>query len=241
MACAAAAIMAAPIARGLHAVPRRIRVLTVDGNQLVQEGLAAAINRQEDMTVVAAASTGEEAIADVRRFRPDVVTLELLLPDIPGEELAKRILAELPRTRVVAITSAQGYMHARRTLDAGVHGYLSKATPLCELVSAIRHVQAGKRIVPGPVAYEAVQHLGCALTFHEIEVLHLAAFGNSNRRIAAKLSIASETARIHMKNILRKLGAQDRAHAVAIAVMRGMLRLPDWTNIGEACRKGAHV
>ena len=241
MACAAAAIMAAPIARGLHAVPRRIRVLTVDGNQLVQEGLAAAINRQEDMTVVAAASTGEEAIADVRRFRPDVVTLELLLPDIPGEELAKRILAELPRTRVVAITSAQGYMHARRALDAGVHGYLSKATPLCELVSAIRHVQAGKRIVPGPVAYEAVQHLGCALTFHEIEVLHLAAFGNSNRRIAAKLSIASETARIHMKNILRKLGAQDRAHAVAIAVMRGMLRLPDWTNIGEACRKGAHV
>lgn len=183
MASAAAAIVTVPIARGLHAVPRRIRVLTVDGNQLVQEGLVSAINRQEDMTVVAAASTGEEAIEDVRRYRPDVVTLDLLLPDMPGEELARRILAELPRTRIVAITSAHGYVHARRALDAGVHGYLSKAMPLCELVRAIRQVQAGERIVPGPVACEAVEHLDCPLTRREIEVLHPAAWGNRNQRI----------------------------------------------------------
>jgi len=241
MASAAAAIVTVPVARGLHAVPRRIRVLTVDGNELVQEGLVATINRQEDMTVVAAASTGEEAIEDVRRYRPDVVTLDLLLPDIPGEELARRILAEFPRTRIVAITSARSRMYARRALDAGVHGYLSKALPLCELVRAIRQVQAGERIVPGPVACESAERREGPLTRREIEVLRLAAWGNSNHQIAAQLSIACETARMHMKHILGKLGAHDRAHAVTIAVMRGMLRLRDWTDGSEAYRRAAYV
>lgn len=131
---------------------RAIRVLTVDGQQLVQDGLAAMIDREGDMTVVAAASSGEEAINDVRELRPDVVTLDLLLPDMPGESLARKILAEFPRTRIVAITSAQGHMDARRALDAGVHGYLSKAAPGRELVRAIRQVQAGGRVIPGPVA-----------------------------------------------------------------------------------------
>src|SRR5580704_7759946 len=149
MASAAAAISFIP---ALRAVPRLIRVLTVDGHQLVQEGLAAMIDREDDMTVVATASTGEEALDDIRRYRPDVVTLDLLLPDMPGEDLARRILAEFPRTRILAITSAQGHMHARRALDAGVHGYLSKAAPACELVRAIRQVQAGGRMIPGPVA-----------------------------------------------------------------------------------------
>src|SRR5215467_255381 len=120
MACAAAVIVTGSPAAGLRTVPRRIRVLTVDGHQLVQEGLAAMINREEDMTVVATASSGEEALDDVRKYRPDVVTLDLLLPDMPGEDLARRILAEFPRTRIVAITSAQGYRDARRALDAGV-------------------------------------------------------------------------------------------------------------------------
>jgi CheY-like chemotaxis protein len=126
MACTAVAIIAVPIPAGLSVVPRRIRVLTVDSNQLVQEGLAAMIDREADMRVVATASTGDEALNDARQFRPDVVTLDLVLPDMPGEELARRILAEFPRTRIVAITSAQGHIHARRALDAGVHGYLSK-------------------------------------------------------------------------------------------------------------------
>lgn len=110
------------------------------------------INREDDMTVVAMASNGEEALNDVRRHRPDVVTLDLLLPDMPGEDLARQILAEFPRTRIVAITSAQGHLHARRALDAGVHGYLSKAVPVSEMVHAIRQVQAGERVVPGPIA-----------------------------------------------------------------------------------------
>ena len=102
----------------LRVVPRRISVLTVDGHEVVQEGLAALIDREEDMTVVAAASSGEEAMSAVRRYRPDVVTLDLLLPDMPGQHLARRILAESPDTGIVAITSAQGHIEARRALDS---------------------------------------------------------------------------------------------------------------------------
>ena len=223
MASAAAAISFFP---ALRMVPRPIRVLTVDGHQLVQEGLASMINREEDMTVVAAASTGEEALEDVRRYRPDVVTLDLLLPDMPGEVLARRILTEFPRTRIVAITSAQSHMEARRALDAGVHGYLSKAVPAWELVHAIRQVQTGERMIPGPAAFKAAGHLtGEALTAREIQVLQLVAWGNGNRQVAAQLSIACETVRMLIKNILEKLAANDRAHAVTIAVTRGILRL----------------
>jgi len=157
MACAAAAIVAVPISTKLRVMPRRIRVLTVDGQQLVQEGLAALINREDDMTVVAVASTGAEALGDVRRYRPDVVTLDLLLPDMSGEALARGILAEYPQIRIVAITSARPCTHARRALDAGIHGYLSKAAPVCELVHAIRQVQAGERMMPGPAPLPAAR------------------------------------------------------------------------------------
>lgn len=151
MACAAVAIPAVPSSAKLRVVPRRIRVLTVGSQQLMQEGLSAMIDREPDMTVVAAASAGEEALTDVRLCRPDVVTFDLLLPDMPGEELARRILAEFPQIRIVAITSARSHLQARRALDAGIHGYLSKAAPVCELVHAIRQVKAGERVIPGPV------------------------------------------------------------------------------------------
>jgi DNA-binding NarL/FixJ family response regulator len=226
MACAAAA--AITVRAALRIVPRPIRVVTVDGHQLVQEGLAAMINREEDMTVVATASSGAEALDDVRRYRPDVVTLDLLLPDMPGEDLARRILAEFPRTRILAITSAQGHMHARRALDAGVHGYLSKAAPVCELIHAIRQVQAGARIIPGPSPLQVVERLAeDALTTRELQVLQLVAWGNANTQVAAQLSIAVETVRMHVKNILGKLSANDRTHAVTIAVTRGILRLEE--------------
>lgn len=148
MACAAVAIVAVPSPDRLQVVPRRTRVLTVDSQPLVQEGLAAMINREDDMKVVATASTGAEALDDVRRERPDVVTLDLLLPDIPGEQLARQILAEFPQTRIVAITSAR--IH-ERAVDAGIHGYVSKAAPVQDLVQAIRQVGAGERMIPGPV------------------------------------------------------------------------------------------
>ena len=220
---ASAAAAAITVRAALSVVPRPIRVVTVDGHQLVQEGLAAMINREEDMTVVATASSGSEALEDVRRYRPDVVTLDLLLPDMPGEDLARQILAEFPRTRIVAITSAQGHMHARRALDAGVHGYLSKAAPGWELVDAIRQVQAGERMIPGPAPFKVAE----ALTTREIQVLQLVAWGNGNKQVAAQLSIAFEAVRMHMKSILTKLSANDRTHAVTIAVTRGILRLEE--------------
>jgi len=240
---AAAAIIRYP---ALRTVPRRILVLAVDGNQLVQEGLAALIDREEDMAVVATASSGEEAMNDVRRYRPDVVTLDLLLPDMPGEHLARRILAEFPQTRIVAITSAQGHVQARRALDAGVHGYLSKAAPGWELVRAIREVQAGKRMMPGPVTCErSCVAKGKALTARELQVLQLVARGNTNKQVAAQLSIASDTVRMHMKGILSKLGANDRTHAVAIAITLGMLRLElpsdDWTDGCEGLGRTANA
>ena len=138
-------------------IPGQIRVLAVDAHPLVQEGLAAVINREEDMAVVATASSGAEALDAVRRYRPDVVTLDLLLPDVPGEELARQILAEFPQTRIVAITSVDGHVHARRALDAGVHGYLTRTVARDQLISAIRQVQSGKRAIPGPIAFSAAK------------------------------------------------------------------------------------
>jgi two-component system NarL family response regulator len=224
----ASAAVAITVSTALKAAPRRIRVLAVDEQQLVQEGLAAMIDREQDMTVVATASSGEEALEDVRRYRPDVVTLDLLLPDMRGEDLARRILAEFPQTRIVAITSAQGHLQARRALDAGVHGYLSKAVPVHELIHTIRQVKAGERMIPGPMPLQPVAYLsGEALTAREIQVLQLVAWGNGARQIAEQLSIAGETVRMHMKNTLSKLGAHDRTHAVTIAVTRGILRLED--------------
>jgi len=118
---------------------------------------------------------------------------------------------------------------------------MSKAVPVGELARAIRQVQAGEKIVPGPVSCETAEHIDCPLTRREIEVLHLAAWGNGDQQIAAQLSIACETARMHMKHILGKLGAHDRAHAVTIAVVRGMLRLRDWADGSEAYRRAAYV
>jgi DNA-binding NarL/FixJ family response regulator len=226
----AAAVAPITMITSARKAPRAIRVLTVDGHQLVQEGLAALINREADMMVVAAASCAEEAMRCVRQYLPDVVTLDLLLPDMAGEELARRILAEFPRTRIVAITSEQGHIQARRALDAGVRGYLSKAAPGHELLRAIRQVHGGGRMIPGPVACRIAENLDIeTLTAREIQVLQLAAHGNGNKQIAAQLSIAFDTVGMHIKNILGKLAANDRTHAVTIAIARGILRL------GEDC------
>ncbi|HTS31222.1 MAG TPA: response regulator transcription factor [Bryobacteraceae bacterium] len=226
-AMAAAAISGEPFAI-LRASRRAIRVLTVDEHHLIQEGLAAVINREDDMAVIATAATGEEALEAVRRLRPDVVTLDLVLPDMPGEDLARRILAEFPRTRIVAITSSQGHVQARRALDAGVHGYISKAAPRWEMVRTIRQVRSGARMVPGPIATKLAEHFNEeTLTAREIQVLQLVAWGNRNKEVAAQLSIAEETVRMHMKHISGKLAANDRTHAVTIAMSRGLLRLRD--------------
>jgi DNA-binding NarL/FixJ family response regulator len=203
-----------------------IRVLTVDQHPLVQEGLAAVIDREPDMTVVASAACGREGLEAFRRLRPDVLTLDLLLPDMSGDDLAKRIMAEFPGARMVVITSARGDVHMLRALESGVRGYVLKGMPQKELVDVIRQVHAGKKVIPRQVASNIAEHMADeTLTPREIQVLQLVARGNRNKEVAAHLSIADETVRMHMKHILGKLAAHDRTHAVTIAVTRGVFQL----------------
>ncbi|MGC4051771.1 MAG: response regulator transcription factor [Paludibaculum sp.] len=203
-----------------------IRVLTVDAHPLVREGLAAVINKADGMAVVAEAATGEEALEVYRRMRPDVVTLDLQLPDMPGDSVARRILEEYPTARVVVITGLQGDAHMLRALEAGVKGLVLKGMPNAELLDVIRQVHAGRKAIPREVASALADHLGEeTLTPREVQVLRLVARGNRNKEVAAHLSIADETVRMHMKNILSKLAANDRTHAVTIALTRGFIAL----------------
>lgn len=203
-----------------------IRVLTVDEHPLVREGLAAVINKETGMEVVAEASSGAEAIDYFRDYRPDVVTLDLLLSDMPGEEVASRILAEFPGARIVVITGARGHSHMLRALRAGVRGLVLKGMPHGELLDTIRQVHAGRKVIPREIASTLAEHFGEeTLTPRELQVLRLVAQGNRNKQVAGRLSIADETVRMHMKNILSKLAANDRTHAVTIALTRGIFQL----------------
>jgi DNA-binding NarL/FixJ family response regulator len=203
-----------------------IRVLTVDPDPLVREGLATVINKETGMEVVAEAATGSRAIEYFRENRPDVVTLSLLLPDLSGHEVARLILGEFPGARIVVITSVRGDVQLLRILESGVRGLVLKGVPHRELIETIRQVHAGKRMIPRNVASMLAEHLGEeTLTPREVQVLSLVAKGNRNKQVAAHLSIADETVRMHMKNILSKLSANDRTHAVTIALSRGMFEL----------------
>jgi DNA-binding NarL/FixJ family response regulator len=203
-----------------------IRVLTIDEQPLVQEGLAALINKEPDMAVVAGVSSGKEAINSYRRYRPDVATLDLLLPDMPGETVAAQILDEFPDARIVIITAAQGDVHIHRALEAGVHGYVLKAMSSRELLEVIRQVHAGKKMIPRQVALRMAEHFTDeSLTPREVEVLQLVAQGNRNKEVAAQLCIAEDTVRMHMKNIMSKLDVHDRTRAVTLAMTRGVFHL----------------
>jgi DNA-binding NarL/FixJ family response regulator len=205
-----------------------IRVMTVDHQPLVREGLAAVINQQPDMSLVAGAGSGMQAIHSYREHRPDVAILDLLLPDMPGETVAMQIRAEFPQACIVVLTSARGDVRIGRALAAGVRGYVLKETSSGELVDVIRKVHAGKKMIVREVATEMADHIAAEmLTRREIEVLRLVATGHRNKEIAGELEIAEETVCMHMKNILGKLGAHDRTHAVTIAVTRGIFDLPD--------------
>jgi DNA-binding NarL/FixJ family response regulator len=203
-----------------------IRVLTADYQPLVQAGLTAVIDHEPDMAVVARVSNGTEAINSYRKYRPDVATVDLLLPDIPGETVAERIIEEFPGARIVILTSAQGDVHIVRALQAGVQGYVLKGMANEVLLDVIRQVHAGRKMIPRQVATRIAEHFADdALTLREIEVLKLVASGNRNKEIANRLSIAEETVGMHMKNIFSKLGTHDRAHAVIVAVTRGIFQI----------------
>jgi DNA-binding NarL/FixJ family response regulator len=206
--------------------PESIRVLTVDDHLLLREGIAAVLESQEDMTLVAQAANGREAVESFRRLRPDVTLMDLRMPDMSGIEAITAIRSEFPDARIIVLTTYAGDAQAAAALKAGASGYLLKNLVRRELLETIRAVHSGKRRIPPEIATEIAEHVADdALTGREIEVLRRVASGKSNKLIAAELEISEGTVKTHMKSILPKLDASDRTHAVMIALRRGILDL----------------
>jgi DNA-binding NarL/FixJ family response regulator len=204
----------------------RIRVLSVDDHPLLREGIAAMINGQPDMTLVAGAASGRDALVLFREHRPDVTLMDLRLPDMSGIDALIAIRAEFDDARIVLLTTFEGDAEIQRALQAGAKGYLLKSMPPRELLAGIREVHAGKKFIPPQIVSTLAQHLGeAALTRREIEVLQALAGGGGNRDIAESLFISEETVKVHVKHIMEKLGAADRTEAVTIAVRRGIIEL----------------
>ena len=206
--------------------PTRIRVLCVDDHPLLREGIAAIINSQPDMVLIAEASNGTEAIQKFKEHRPDVTLMDLRLPDISGVDSLMAIRADAPDARIIMLSTFEGDVEIQRALQAGARAYLLKNMPPKELVEVIRQVHAGKKRIPTEIAAHLAEHLSDeALTDREIDVLKHVAGGNRNRDIAERLFISEETVKVHIKHIMEKLGASDRTQAVAIAVRRGIIQL----------------
>jgi DNA-binding NarL/FixJ family response regulator len=203
-----------------------IRVLSADDHPLMRGGIAALIGNQTDMEVVAEASDGREALEQFREYRPDITLMDLQMPRMSGIDAIGAIRAEFPEARIIILTTHAGDVQVSRALKAGARAYLLKASLRNELLETIRAVHAGQKRVSLEVAAEIAEHSADdALTPREVDVLRLVAKGNANKAIAAQLSLTEETVKSHIRNILSKLQANDRTHAVAIAVKRGIVDL----------------
>lgn len=202
----------------------RIRVLTVDDHPLIRDGIVFAINTQPDMVVVAEGEDGQDAIDLFRAHRPDVMLLDLQMPRMNGIEVIRVIRAEFPNAKIVILTTYSGDAQASKALRAGAAGYLLKSMLRTELIDTIRAVHAGKRRVQADIAADIAEHVTLDdLTAREIEVLRKISEGSSNKIVAADLGISEDTVKGHLKNIFSKLDANDRTHAVLIAMRRGFL------------------
>src|SRR5579862_3119547 len=203
-----------------------IRILAVDDHPLVRKGIVGLVADEPDMTTVAEASNGREAIQQFRIHRPDVTLMDLQMPEMNGLDAIMAIRGEFPEARIIVLTTYTGDVQVMRALKAGARAYLLKSLLRKELLETIRVVHAGqKRILP-EVATQLAEHAtDDSLSSREIEVLRLIAGGNANKEIGAQLSITEETVKGHIKNILAKLGANDRTHAVTIGLKRGIIDL----------------
>ena len=205
---------------------KTIRILTADDHALLRQGIAALLELEPDMELVAEAATGREAIDQFRRHRPDITLMDLQMPEMSGIEAIIAIRGEFPDARIVVLTTYAGDVQVVRALKAGARGYLLKGSVHTDLLDTIRAVHKGQKRIPPEVAAELAMHTTeDELTARELEILKLIALGNANKEIAAQLSVREDTVKSHVGNILDKLGANDRTHAVTIGLKRGIIQL----------------
>jgi DNA-binding NarL/FixJ family response regulator len=203
-----------------------IRILSADDHSLLRDGIATLIATQQDMQLVGEASTGREAVQFHRELKPDVILMDLQMPDMSGVDAILAIRSEDPAARIIVLTTYSGDALAQRALRAGAQAYLLKSLVRTEILNTIRVVHEGERHIQTDVAVEIAKHTADAtLTPREIEVLRLIASGHANKDISARLAINEETTKTHIKNILAKLGAKDRTHAVSLSLKRGIISL----------------
>ena len=205
---------------------KQIRIMTVDDHPVLRQGIAALIADQPDLTLVAEATNGREAIQQFRAHRPDVTLMDLQMPEMNGLDAMIAIRGEFADARIIVLTTYAGDVQARRALQAGARAYLLKNSLHKELLDTIRAVHAGRKNLSPEVSFDLAEHAAeDALSPLEVRVLRLIAEGNSNKEIAARLSVTEDSVKGHVRNILSKLGANDRTHAAMIGIKRGIIEL----------------
>jgi DNA-binding NarL/FixJ family response regulator len=210
----------------VQSVPNLIRILAVDDHPILRKGLVALVNVEPDLKLVAEAANGKEAIEAFRCHQPDITLMDLQMPGLDGIQAIEAICGEFPQARIIVLTTYTGDAQVVRALKAGARAFVLKGHVLDELLDTIRAVHAGKKRIPSDVAAELADHAtDDALTEREIDVLRLIGAGNGNKQIADELSISEATVKSRVTNILSKLGANDRAHAVTIGLKRGIIEL----------------